>query len=496
MIGLRYVVVLFTALAPMLAFAARLDAPFITGSAVYSTAKLVPAFAEHVGKPVSRQMIDAISAEIQSMYRRDGYVEPIVYAGDAELRSNTPRIHIFDAKIAEVAIRGDAGPYFDSILSLGRVLQANALHRDHTVRFIKRMQELPGLTARAAFERAPSSEPNAYTLVLNVEYRPVATTISAHNRGNDELGRNVFVGRAAFNGLLGLEERISLIGSTTHEFDRYWFGGARFERALGSSNIGIDGYSSRAKYDEDSRYSTQRMRIDFRSTLHDADGLRLQTLFAFGGRDSEGRDSLGEASSETRTRSLDVGFSARHTTDRANSFGALTLAKGLDAAGARAVSKYGSAPELQFFKAGLELAHVQTLAPSWRLRLDGDVQWSADDLPTGERFIFGGSRYGRAFDLASIVGDQGAAASIQIERSIRTRSAALNNGAMFLQADYGYAEDKVWGSDDAASITAGVAAKIFALTLSLELSQSLLAPALNEYRYEYPRVFVSMFASF
>lgn len=33
----------------------------------------------------------------------------------------------------------------------------------------------------------------------------------------------------------------------------------------------------------------------------------------------------------------------------------------------------------------------------------------SDSLPPGERFTFGGARFGRAFDPASLIGDSGAA---------------------------------------------------------------------------------------
>ena len=99
---------------------------------------------------------------------------------------------------------------------------------------------------------------------------------------------------------------------------------------------------------------------------------------------------------------------------------------------------------------------------------------SNDSLPPGERFAFGGSRFGRAFDPATLIGDSGAAGSFQVEHLRNWQSAFLESGRVFIQADYDYSELNVSRqSMTAASVTMGFGARVASLLGSLELSHSL-----------------------
>jgi hemolysin activation/secretion protein len=162
--------------------------------------------------------------------------------------------------------------------------------------------------------------------------------------------------------------------------------------------------------------------------------------------------------------------------------------QGIDDYGAFASPTQSVAPALSFTTATLGFIHVKALSPLWQLRCDFDGQWASQDLPAAERFTFGGARFGKAFDPAELIGDSGAALSLQIIRQVGKRTPWLEASRVYMQADYGYAYDNYERiSQEAASITAGISGRVAALLASLELSQAL--KTANDEPLGHPRAF-------
>lgn len=474
------VIVLVTAVLPThAAWSANhptlLSSPFITGSELYSVADFAPLIGRHVGRKMSRELIDQITADIQAKYRQDGYVVPQVLTLDSDLLSSTPRIHIFEARISEVAIRGDAGPYLQTIMDHAALLDSNIIHKQRSLTYFRRIEELPGLKLQAAFEPR-ANQPNRYTLVLNVSYDAVRTNVAVHNRGTEELGRTMVVARVTLNGVLGAEEAISLVGAASTDTDRYHYVGGSIEKRLGRVGTQLDVSSSRANFESNYSYATERARLELNGIGYDDGIWRIDPLAAVGGRNGAGYGAANTLLSETNSRFLEAGFSARRLSSGGTTYLWSTFTRGIDALGASSWSLYGAPAELEFSKADIELLHVHSLAPLWRMRFDLDAQWSRDDLPTGERFTFGGARLGRAFDPAALIGDSGAALSIQLERQQRWKHPWFRGGKLYVQADYGYAEQHRAASDEAASMSLGLSTLIASAFASLELSHPLIRP--------------------
>jgi hemolysin activation/secretion protein len=448
-----------------------LSAPFISGSTRYSTTDLAESFASKIGQPVSRRLIDEITADIQSRYRRDGYVAPAIIALDSELGSSTPRIHVFEAGIDEIALRGNAGPYVDTIMDRAHEMQSGTIDRRRTQSFIRGLNELPGLRVRATFEPRGSTL-NRMTLVLDAKYEAVEGAMSISNRGTEELGRMLASARITANGVLGTHSAASVYGATSNETDRYQFLGAGVEHAFSSANVAVDFAESRAEHLSGYEYRSQRGRMEIRS-LQDVQSLQVSPFLAFTWRDAQGRYPDLEIS-DIRTRFAEIGAMARHSGELTFAQVRAGFARGLDAFGARAIALNGNVSDLTFSKTSLDTTLVHALAARWRLRVDVEGQWSNSDLPAGERFTFGGATWGRAFDPAELIGDSGAAVSLQLEHVQSWRQPWLRQSSVYLQGDYGYARDNEFGGADAASLTAGIRASFASMLTKLELSTPLM----------------------
>jgi hemolysin activation/secretion protein len=449
-----------------------LSAPFITGSAQYSPVDFAPLIGPHIGKPVSRALLDEIATELQALYGRDGYVVPRVLIIDSEFASSTPRLHIYEAQIAEVAIRGDAGPHLAAIMDQAALLQSNLIHKERSRQYLRQIEQLPGITLKATFEPR-ASETNRYVLVLNLQYDAVQASVTLNNRGAAELGRTLVSGRVTFHGLLGAEESITLTGAASSGDGDYQYVGGRVQRRFSQVGTQLDVSHSEAEFANGYRYSTQRARLQADMAVVDDGVWRVSPLVALSARNGAGTNA-GITLSEIDTRALHVGVALRRLESGASTYVWSSFTRGIDGLGASARTWDDRPLDLSFSKSQLELIHVYSVAPAWRMRFDLDAQWSNDDLPAGERFTFGGALLGRAFDPATLIGDSGAALSVQLERIQRWKHPWLRSSKVYLQSDYGYAYDNVSGDNDAASATVGVSSTIASTLASLELSHPLI----------------------
>jgi hemolysin activation/secretion protein len=449
-----------------------LSSPFITGSERYSPVDFAPLIGVHIGKPVSRELLDQIASEVQALYGRDGYVVPRVLILDSELGSSTPRLHIYEAQIAEVAIRGDAGPHLSAIMDQAALLQSNLIHKERSRQYLRQIEALPGISLKATFEPR-ASEPNRFILVLNVKYDAVQGAIAVNNRGAADLGRTLVSGRVSLHGLLGAKETVTLTAAASSGDGDYQYVGGRIQRQFDRVGSQLDLSHSRADFSSGYRYSTQRARLQTDLTVID-DGLwRVSPLVALSARNAVGTDS-GIELSEIDTRALHAGLTLRRLDAGSATYLWSSISRGIDGLGASSQTWDDRAIELSFTKSQVELIHVHSLSPAWRMRFDLDAQWSNDDLPAGERFTFGGAQLGRAFDPGTLIGDSGAALSVQLERIQRWKHAWFRSSKVYLQTDYGYADDSIRGHNDAASASLGLSTTIASTLASLELSHPII----------------------
>jgi hemolysin activation/secretion protein len=280
-------------------------------------------------------------------------------------------------------------------------------------------------------------------------------------------------GRVTANGVFGSPSAASLYGATSDEPDRYRFIGAGVEHAFSSATTSLDVGDSRAELLNGYEYRSQRAHLEVRSHGTEAGAVQVQPFVALSWRDAEGRyPDLNM--SQTRTRAAAIGAIARHSGTRTFAQVRTDYSRGFDALGARVFSRNGAVSDVEFAKASLDATFIHSLAMRWRVRVDAQGQWSDADLPAGERFTFGGASFGRAFDPAELIGDSGAALSLQLEHLQTWRHVWLRQSSLYLQGDYGYARDNEFGSDEAASLTAGLKATFATMLAKLELSAPLM----------------------
>ena len=104
--------------------------------------------------------------------------------------------------------------------------------------------------------------------------------------------------------------------------------------------------------------------------------------------------------------------------------------KGLGASpfGSPLASRAGGRPD--FTKVTLYAARLQSLGPNWSVLAAVNAQYAFNELLAPEEFAYGGEQFGRAYDLAELLGDSGVAFKIDLRYTVRTPWALARDHAL------------------------------------------------------------------
>src|SRR5690606_6205648 len=250
-----------------------------------------------------------IARRVEQLYQRDGYLVPLIVPGDGD--GATPHLHVFEARVAEVRVRGDAGAYRDAVAAVAARLEAQpVLHKAFTQRAIHELEDLPGLSVEAGF--APhDDDPNAFELTLDVGYERTDGLLSFSSRVSDDIGDGLLSARVGFNSAFGTGERLTLTAASSTTFGVYTYFGGRVERRFGLLDVDVSGSLADADIGTDSNYDAARLALEL-STAMRRGSLVVRPLVALSMRNAEDHDDAGAAWEITRTRSIEAGVELTH----------------------------------------------------------------------------------------------------------------------------------------------------------------------------------------
>jgi hemolysin activation/secretion protein len=454
-------------------------APYLLGSSVYSVRDLAPEIAAIVGKPASVTSLNRLRAAITTRYAHDGYISPLIVIPEQDLGSPTPRLYIHEARIEEIVIQGDPGPYRGRIAARLRALQGGALRKQALRTALMSIRQLPGITSQPVFDLRPG-ELNSFRLILNIEYAAVGGELDANNGGTRDLGRLIYAGAVSLNGLLGAREQLQLRGASSSQPDRYKYLDLKATRWFGAATEGLlEGGSTTAAPAPQTRFSNRDIALGLRHLLL-ADGMSsLALLGTLRGSNSVLRDAGNAHLIDDRIRTLALGLQLEHFGTVAQTSAYATVDRGTQGSGAASLDTRDSEVNIAFTKYVFGVVESASLSPLWKVRLDIYAQITPDVLPAVERYAFGGLGFGEAFDPASLVGDSGATVTAEIGRALTPHLARIKYATLFARADYGIAWNNATylpRKDAAASLSVGVLGKWSHFTGTCSLSTPVRQP--------------------
>ena len=462
----RAAVIIAAALAGAAAHAVdepTLNATVIDGSRAYSPTQLFVAYRDHLGHPINTSNAQAILAQIEALYLRDGYSRPEFKLDEDFAAAGVLRIEVFEAQITRVEFSGDAGPYAARLEELASDLSLRVPLRTVDLQAaLQAMRELPGLTVRATTRRDESRR-NSYALTVATEYKPFDATIQLSNRGTREVGPMFAFNQVVANSLLGWRERIGMFVSAATDTDEYRGGGLFFDVPVteGGTHVTTTAFKTQSnpteQPDRDDHYDRERLSLRTSGTLDATSATRLGWSAGFDWDDLDiTRDDTRLRTEKLRVVEVGGRVSGRVGTSSQYLLG-VQVRRGLDAFGSTldATDIVDDPRRQDFLVTKLQFTELVRFAQRWSARLDAFGQQSAYVLPDGERYKIGGERLGRGFEVTEIAGDQGAGAKAELRREMSPAAATLAKSSLYGFYDFAAA----WKQDQPgreSAVTAGI----------------------------------------
>lgn len=396
----------------------------LAGNTLLSNAKLLPAVAEYLNKPLDFAALQNAARTIATTYRNAGWVVR-VYLPEQDITTGIVTIQVIEAKFGDVRVEGQ--PERISAERLRRMVKGaqaadtpvNAGSLDRALLLI---DDLPGISATGRLSEGQSATET--DLVLSVADSPLVTSnIYADNAGARYTGAARIIANSSFNSPFRLGDRIDalLLHSSGSDYVRAGYSLPLFNHGLRmganvshlSYNIGtpeflaLDAHGTSSDVGLEASYPLLRARLKniyFSLTADDkrfenksagiiATKYGVQTVSAnFSGNlfDSLGGGGANSASLTYVQGRVDLNGSPNATVD------ALTT------------NTAGS-----FHKMLLTAARQQAITERVSIYASGSMQTASKNLDSSEKFYLGGSTGVRAYPSNEGGGSEGWMANLE-----------------------------------------------------------------------------------
>ncbi len=169
--------------------------------------------------------------------RRDGWIAT-VQVPPQEL-DGTLTLNVISARLTEIRITGETGPYRDLLQDLlAPLTQLDPLNERDAERILLNANDVPGLDVRLAL--APAGEGGGAVVGnLSANYERFAAYVNARNYNAASIGRETVFGRVEYYGLTGLSDITHIGAQTTVDFNEQFIVEVGHEFGVGSQNIRI-----------------------------------------------------------------------------------------------------------------------------------------------------------------------------------------------------------------------------------------------------------------
>ncbi|WP_131819274.1 ShlB/FhaC/HecB family hemolysin secretion/activation protein [Sphingomonas jatrophae] len=172
--------------------------------------------------------------------RAAGYVAS-VQIPPQRIEDGALRLEVVTAKIVEVRVRGDAGPYRDVLAARIEQLKAlTPLNERDAERVLLLAGDIPGLDVQLAL-RPANAQPGEVIGELTVVYKRFSLLANVQNYGSRQLGRETGYVRGELYGLTGAADVTYVGASSTFDFQEQIVAQAGHIMGLGSSGTTLAG---------------------------------------------------------------------------------------------------------------------------------------------------------------------------------------------------------------------------------------------------------------
>lgn len=457
----------------------------VDGAKFLPAADVAATWQKFQGKTVKVADVYAIADAVAALYKQHGLALFAVTVPGQDFATGHVHILAIEGYVQSVTIGGDTKGADLSLLKAyaGRIVSARPLTQTILERYILLMSDIPGLTVGSAFKPVPNSN-GGEVLALTIQRKTYTPAAAIDNQGAVNLSQvqgNVSMG---VNSVIQEGDRTQAVFGFPVTWDRYQYYGLSHQTPIGSdgATLGLsvgELVTRRTKYIDSGNAFVQSTQVNYPLIRSATESLILTGSFDVLNSNSA---LFGTSITDERTRSLRLG-AAYAVVDGLGGIDRVAIvgSTGLDIFGARRGSIVYGGPN--YNKLTLRVARDQPLPLNLVFRMRAMGQLSPTHTPSSEQFTYGGMEYGQAFNAATLNGDEGLAAAMEIAYKLppSVTFGTFDGSEIYAEADWG----EMWNlpspyqypTDRAASAAFGVRLNIFnKLGLNLAAATPLIQP--------------------
>ncbi len=397
------------------------------GNHVYSDAQLLPIYKEKLNTNISIEELQNIVQNITNYYRNNGYILSRAILPPQHVSGGVIRVRVIEGYIANVKIIGNARRAQSIIMAYGeKIARTRPLQISVMERYLRLANEIPGVQVKAVLEPS-KSDTGASDLNLAVDERIINASLSYDNYGTLYIGPLQITATTNVNSVFrsGDTTRLTYLAAT-HGKELHYFDLAY------SSPLGTNGLQGTVGGNQSLTTPGLNLRpLQTQGIANTYYGSLQYPLIRSRSKDLTLDGGFTYLDSKTTILDKQVLLYNDHIrpirfggsynfADRFNGtdFSGIHLEQGLKILGASSnpnsltTSRFGA--DGIFTKVSGQIGRIQTLTNRFSLYTFAQAQYSFNPLLSTEQFGFGGSQVGRGYDPAEILGDRGAAGTLEL----------------------------------------------------------------------------------
>jgi hemolysin activation/secretion protein len=380
---------------------------------VEAPARVAEAARPFLGRPASAETLQALANALSDAYGHSAIALYTIAIPAQSFDGGILHVQIAEGFIEQAIVTGDIAKssvklvkQYAKVMAIERPLRKSSLQR-----YLSLIRDIPGITVDAKL--LGGDRPGGVKLVLILKQRSHDFALSFDNQTQQQLSNGEFQAQGKLYGALRPGDETDLTVATSTNFKAFQYGNLTHSTPIGAdgtrATVSIGHLATRT------RHSHIKGNADIASfgISHPLIRSYQRNLTLNASVDTVNSDNavLGSLLARERTRAARAAAVFSHTGTKHVLSASLIVSRGLDVLGADTATTLA---DPRFTKVNGTLSLSRSLGKHFVARLNGTGQWSDDALPAVERFLVGGTDYGRAFPVATLAADRGAAGSAEI----------------------------------------------------------------------------------
>jgi hemolysin activation/secretion protein len=456
----------------------KLNSIVLEGNTVYTAQQLMLLYKENIGKTISVAELFNIAQKITYYYRNNGYVISRAILPPQNIKNGVVHIKIIEGFIGNVDVSGHPKGAKYLVNAYGNEIKKHPpLQINRMEKYLLLANEIPGARVRGVLSPSKTTT-GATDLTLVTEMQTITGYISYDNYGTRYVGPQQWTGNLGFNSLIASGDATQFTYVKTPKGRELNYADLNYTLPIGGTR-GIRWQFGGTRTHTHPLFVLRPSQIDgltknYYTTMNfpiiRTRGQTLTLRSGFNYLDSQ-VTIFREPLYTDHLRSLDLGGTYDFV-DRwygANLISA-DFRQGLPVAGYTSKTDPATAQTSRpggrgrYSKITLQMSRLQSIKGPFFLYGAFNGQWAFNPLLASEQFTFGGPQLGRGYDAAEIIGDKGAAGSLELRGDFAIHKFLLRNIQFYVFYDIGAIWNKEVNATSLAKVTAattGIGTRFF-----------------------------------